>query len=91
MGHSLLKAKVILKLSGQAPMEQAELWAVKQQKKQITLKQFSASMVGIVAKVDHHTLDEAPFAYKNIDDVMALQKDLVKVLHRVRPLINIKG
>jgi len=60
-------------------------------KKQITLKQFSASMVGIVAKVDHHTLDEAPLAYKNIDDVMALQKDLVKVLHRVRPLINIKG
>jgi len=48
-------------------------------------------MIGIVAKVDHHTLDEAPFAYKNIDDVMALQKDLVKVLHRVRPLINIKG
>jgi tRNA-splicing ligase RtcB (3'-phosphate/5'-hydroxy nucleic acid ligase) len=60
-------------------------------KRQIKLKQFSDSMIGIVAKVDHHTLDEAPFAYKNIEEVMALQKDLVKVLHRVRPLINIKG
>lgn len=60
-------------------------------KREIKLKQFSDSMIGIVAKVDHHTLDEAPFAYKNIDEVMALQKDLVKVLHRIRPLINIKG
>ncbi|MBN1956881.1 MAG: RtcB family protein [Desulfuromonadales bacterium] len=60
-------------------------------KRQIKLKQFSDSMVGIVAKVDRQTLDEAPFAYKNIDEVMRLQKDLVTVLHRVRPIINIKG
>ena len=60
-------------------------------KRQIKLKQFANSMYGIVAKVDRHTLDEAPFAYKDIDAVMRLQKDLVKVLHRVRPIINIKG
>jgi tRNA-splicing ligase RtcB len=60
-------------------------------KRQIKLNEFSASMVGIVAKVDRQTLDEAPFAYKNIDEVMRLQKDLVTVLYRVRPLINIKG
>lgn len=60
-------------------------------KRQIKLKQFSDSMYGIVAKVDRQTLDEAPFAYKNIDEVMRLQKDLVTVLHRVRPIINIKG
>lgn len=60
-------------------------------KRQIKLKQFSDSMYSIVAKVDRQTLDEAPFAYKNIDAVMRLQKDLVKILHRVRPLINIKG
>lgn len=60
-------------------------------KRQIKMKQFSDSMYGIIAKVDHHTLDEAPFAYKNIDEVMELQKDLVKILHRVRPMINIKG
>lgn len=60
-------------------------------KRTIKLKQFVDSMEGIVAKVDQQTLDEAPFAYKNIDEVMALQKDLVTVLHRVRPIINIKG
>ena len=60
-------------------------------KRTIKLKQFADTMFGIVAKVDRHTLDEAPFAYKDIEQVMALQKDLVTVLHRVRPIINIKG
>lgn len=60
-------------------------------KRNLKLKHFVDSMYGIVAKVDRHTLDEAPFAYKDIDEVMRLQKDLVEVLHRVRPLINIKG
>ena len=60
-------------------------------RRDIKLKQFAASMFGITAKVDRHTLDEAPFAYKPIDEVMSLQSTMVTVLHRVRPLINIKG
>ncbi len=63
----------------------------KQAKKQITMKQFNDSMRGIVAHIDHTTLDEAPSAYKDLDAVMALQKDLVTICHRIRPLINIKG
>ncbi len=60
-------------------------------KRDINLKLFKDSMAGITAKVDQCTLDEAPFAYKDIDEVMALQKGMVRVLHRIRPLINIKG
>lgn len=30
-------------------------------------------------------------AYKNIFEVMALQKSLVEVVHHVRPILNIKG
>ena len=60
-------------------------------KRDIKLKQFRDSMYGITAKVDQQTLDEAPFAYKNIEEVMTLQKDMIRVLHHVRPLINIKG
>lgn len=63
----------------------------KQAKRQISMKQFNDSMYGIVARIDQTTLDEAPSAYKNLEAVMALQKDLVTILHRVRPLINIKG
>lgn len=36
-------------------------------------------------------LDEAPEAYKNIDDVMKLQKDLVSIVTELTPLAVIKG
>ncbi len=36
-------------------------------------------------------LDEAPSAYKNITDVMALQSNLVKVINELFPLAVIKG
>ncbi len=36
-------------------------------------------------------LDEAPGAYKDIDDVMAQQEDLVKVITQLTPLAVIKG
>ena len=47
--------------------------------------------MGITAKVEEKTKDESPFAYKNIFEVMELQKDLVKVVHHLKPIINIKG
>lgn len=36
-------------------------------------------------------LDEAPDAYKDIDEVMEAQKDLVKVDHRLTQILNYKG
>ncbi len=60
-------------------------------KRNLKLKQFAESMTGIVAKVDRHTLDEAPLAYKDIFAVMQQQEQLVTVKHLVKPLINIKG
>lgn len=60
-------------------------------KEALDLSTFESDMAGIVAKVDSSTLDESAGAYKNIFDVMDLQKDLVEVVHHVKPLINIKG
>ena len=57
----------------------------------LSVKDFTATMQGVVARVDAATLDESPFAYKNIFEVMRQQADLVKIRHHVRPLINIKG
>jgi len=56
-----------------------------------TVSDFKKAMEGITAKVDKDTLDESPFAYKDIDEVMRLQTDLVTVKHRIMPLINVKG
>lgn len=36
-------------------------------------------------------LDELPGAYKNIDEVMEHSKELVKVEHTLRQIVNVKG
>ena len=60
-------------------------------KETLDVDDFTETMEGIVAKVDSKTLDESPFAYKDIFQVMEQQEDLVEVHHRVVPLINVKG
>jgi tRNA-splicing ligase RtcB (3'-phosphate/5'-hydroxy nucleic acid ligase) len=48
--------------------------------------------LGIVHGMRHQkNLDEAVGAYKDIDKVMALQQDLVKIKVRLMPLAVIKG
>ena len=46
---------------------------------------------GVVADPERGLLDESKRAYKNIYEVMELQKDMVEVLAHIRPIINIKG
>lgn len=62
-----------------------------QAQKTLSLEEFKNEMTKVVAKVDTETLDESPFAYKNIFEVMELQKDLVEVVDHIKPLVNIKG
>ncbi len=60
-------------------------------KKEISMSQFKKSMKGIVGTIDEGTLDEAPAAYKNISEVMDAQKDSVKIIKHLKPIINMKG
>jgi len=66
------------------------VYSRKQAKKNITLEEFEIAMEGIVGTVDENTIDESPFAYKNIFEVMELQKDLVEVVEHIKPIINVK-
>jgi len=63
----------------------------KQAREHIMLSSFKEAMQGIVATVHTKIIDESPFAYKNITEVMTLQKDSVKVLKHLKPIINWKG
>jgi tRNA-splicing ligase RtcB len=63
----------------------------KKAKEQLDLEDLKTTMGGVKAKVEASTLDESPMAYKNIFEVMDLQKDLVEVVCHVKPIINIKG
>ncbi len=60
-------------------------------KKRVSMKEFEDSMKGIVGTVREGTLDEAPAAYKNIFDVMEKQKDSVRIVKRLIPIVNWKG
>ncbi len=59
-------------------------------KQSISMNQFKESMKGITATIDKNTIDESPFAYKDIFLVMEQQKELVEVIEHIKVLINIK-
>ena len=63
----------------------------RQAQKTLSLETFKDELAQVTAKVDIETLDESPFVYKNIFDVMKLQKDLIEVVDYIKPLVNIKG
>jgi tRNA-splicing ligase RtcB len=46
---------------------------------------------GVVCRKDKGVLDEIPGAYKDIDEVMANQSDLVEAVHTLKQVICIKG
>ncbi|HAO34323.1 MAG TPA: RtcB family protein [Candidatus Competibacter sp.] len=50
-----------------------------------------AQTAGVECRKDAGVLDEIPGAYKNIDEVMAHQSDLVDVLHTLKQVICVKG
>ncbi|MDX8126458.1 RtcB family protein [Methylomonas sp. OY6] len=46
---------------------------------------------GIECRKDNGVIDEIPAAYKDIEQVMAQQHDLVKIVHQLRQVMCIKG
>lgn len=64
-----------------------------QAKKTLDMKTFKDEMLerGIQARIEDATLDESAGAYKNVFEVMELQKNLVEVVCHLKPMINIKG
>lgn len=61
-------------------------------KKTFNVDSFKSSMEGIMANVSQSTLDESPFAYKDVHRVIDLQEDIViDIVDYAKPIINIKG
>ena len=46
---------------------------------------------GVVCRKDRGVIDEIPGAYKDIDEVMAHQTDLVEVVHTLKQVLCVKG
>ena len=63
-----------------------------QAKQSITLTQFEKSMEGIYSStVGKHTIDEAPFAYKPMDEIIANISDTAKIIKIIKPVYNFKA
>jgi tRNA-splicing ligase RtcB len=60
-------------------------------KRRLTLDDLAAQTAGVECRKDHGVLDEAPAAYKAIDEVMANQADLVRVRYKLKQVLCIKG
>lgn len=64
----------------------------KRARAELTLEDEQSRLQGVIHGLRNaKDLDEAPGAYKDIDEVMANQQDLVEVVHRLLPIAVIKG
>lgn len=59
--------------------------------KDITLEEHAEATAGVECRKDRGVIDESPRAYKNIDDVMRSQEDLVEVVATLKQVLCIKG
>ena len=62
-----------------------------QAKERFSAADVAAQTRGVECRKDHGVADEAPGAYKDIDEVMARQTDLVEVIHTLKQVMTVKG
>ncbi|WP_252272629.1 RtcB family protein [Pseudomonas subflava] len=62
-----------------------------QAKKQFSVQDQARATAHVECRKDAEVVDEIPMAYKDIDAVMAAQRDLVEVVHTLRQVVCVKG
>jgi tRNA-splicing ligase RtcB len=90
-GSFLVKGKGNIKFLFSSSHGAGRIYSRSKAKKAFTLEEFSKEMKGICARIEEEFIDEAPFVYKNINQVMELQKDSVEIIDKIKPIINLKG
>jgi len=59
--------------------------------KAFTTADLARQTEGVVCRKDKGVIDEIPGAYKDIDEVMTNQEDLVEVVHTLKQVVCVKG
>lgn len=62
-----------------------------QAKKQFSRRDLEEQTKGVECRKDKGVIDEIPAAYKDIDQVMENQSDLVEVVHTLKQVVCVKG
>ena len=75
-----------------APHGAGRLMSRRKAKRDLSLKDFRKQMKGIYStSVSINTLDEAPEAYKTMNEIIETIGDTVKILERIKPIYNFKA
>lgn len=75
-----------------APHGAGRIMSRTQARKELSLKTLHEEMAGVyTTSVRRSTLDESPNAYKPMEEISALIKDTVEVLHHIKPEYNFKA
>jgi len=56
-----------------------------------TMQDLEKAMHGVAARLRPELIDEIPGAYKDIDEVMENSRELVKIEHTLKQIVNVKG
>jgi tRNA-splicing ligase RtcB len=60
-------------------------------KRKFSRADVAAQTEGVECRKDGGVIDEIPGAYKDIDEVMAHQTDLVEIVHTLKQVVCVKG
>lgn len=60
-------------------------------RRQLTMQDFDKEMAGIACRRSEALIDELPSAYKDIDQVMHDQQDLVEIVATLKQIVSVKG
>lgn len=60
-------------------------------RERFTMQDLKAAMQGVEARLRPSLIDEIPGAYKDIDEVMENSRELVKIEHSLKQIVNVKG
>ncbi len=56
------------------------------------MKEYRESMKGIYSSsINQETLDEAPMAYKSLEDILNVLEDTVDIIEVLKPIYNFKA
>jgi len=75
-----------------APHGAGRLMSRSQAKENLSMEDYRAAMEGIyTTSVNEKTLDEAPMAYKSLEDIIDVIKDSVDIIDIMKPVYNFKA
>lgn len=75
-----------------APHGAGRVLSRKEAKEKISMEEYKNSMKGInTFTVSTSTLDEAPMAYRNIEEIIEATKETMDIIEIIKPIFNFKG